>query len=348
MTRAFAISLFAAAAYAASDAELRFINYVARFAKNIRDSDEFQERFENFQRNDAFIRIFNATEQMFEVGYSKFTDMDDFEFEEMLGAVETIGNPAHIKTTFASFSVPKKVDWRDHDIITPVKDQGKCAAGWAFAAVDALAADFAWEHGELLDFSAQELIDCASGIKFANNACKGGSVINSVENWYMKRHYVTQEKDYPYTSGETGRKGKCDYDGFKTTGIFAKDYARLIPDSVSMMKSWLAEGPLTVSMDASHIGFKNYARGIFTARDCGTVANHFALAVGYGHDDATKTDYWIIKNSWGSDWGEDGFARIEIQDGEGVCGIQKEAIAIRSKCENNDFCGDLTAKLQTE
>ena len=76
-------------------------------------------------------------------------------------------------------------------------------------------------------------------------------------------------------------------------------------------------------MDASHIGFKNYARGIFTAHDCGTEANHFALAVGYGHDESTKTEYWIIKNSWGTDWGESGFIRLGVEGGKGVSGMNQ-------------------------
>ena len=234
------------------------------------------------------------------------------------------------------------MDWRKQGILSSVKDQGDCAAGWAFAVADLASADYAYDSGEVLEFSAQELLDCTDKKRFGNDGCNGGSVINVLEKWYMKRHYMSQEKDYPYVSGETGSNQRCDYDGYKTTGIYVKSYAKLIPDSVTLMKSWLAEGPMTVAINADHMGFKNYKRGVFTARDCDSEANHFVLAVGYGKDKATNTEYWIVKNSWGESWGEDGYARVEIREGEGVCGIQREAIAVRTKCENPDFCGDLT------
>ena len=162
--------------------------------------------------------------------------------------------------------------------------------------------------------------------------------MNVLEHWYMKRHYMTQDENYEYT----GEKGVCQFDGLKTTGIYVQDYVRLQPDSVHQMKNWVAQVPLTVAMNASHIGFRNYSRGIFDAEpeDCDTTANHFALLVGYGSD-KYEGDYWIIKNSWGEDWGEEGYARIAIREGAGVCGIQQEVIGIRTKCENDAFCGDI-------
>ena len=119
--KAFALASLAAAAYAASDAELRFINYVAKFAKDIRDSDDFAERLEKFQRNDAFIRIFNATEQKYEVGYTAFTDMDDDDFEAMLGAIPTIADPKYVSGKLSTKKTKESVDWRDAGIITEVK-----------------------------------------------------------------------------------------------------------------------------------------------------------------------------------------------------------------------------------
>ena len=262
--------------------------------------------------------------------------MDDDEFEALLGAVPTLGDAKHLHSGMASEITPDAVDWRHSNLMTRVRDQGDCAAGWAFATADAASASFAKEHGQLLTFSAQELIDCTHTRKFKNNACDGGSVMNVLEHWYMKRHYMTQDENYEYT----GEKGTCDFDGRKTTGIYVQDYVRLQPDSIHQMKNWVSQQPLTVAMNASHLGFRAYSRGIFDPEHCDTTANHFALLVGYGTD-KYEGDYWIVKNSWGEDWGEDGFAKIAIKDGAGVCGIQKEVIGIRAKCENEAFCGDI-------
>jgi len=135
----------------------------------------------------------------------------------------------------------------------------------------------------------------------------------------MKRHYMTQTKDYEYT----GEKGKCDYDGMKTTGIYIDNYTQLASGEPEMIKNWLSAQPLTVSLNASNFGFRNYKRGIFSAKECETSANHFGLLVGYGKREWDGQEYWILKNSWGTGWGEKGFAKIAMQEGEGVCGIQK-------------------------
>ena len=132
----------------------------------------------------------------------------------------------------------------------------------------------------------------------------------------MKRHYMTQTKDYEYT----GEKGKCEYDGMKTTGIYVDSYSQLASNEPEFIKNWLSVQPLTVSLNASHLGFRNYRNGIFTTNECDTTANHFGLLVGYGTD-KYEGDYWIFKNSWGNSWGEDGYARIATEYGQGICGI---------------------------
>lgn len=263
----FAVAVLAGAAYGATyeahkkrhTAETRFMNYVAKFAKNIRDSDEYGERLMNFKRNDAFIAIFNATEQHYQVGYSAMTDMDDDDFENVLGALDTLPDAKHLTTALADIKSDLwksvSVDWRNHGVITEVHEQGQsCASGWAFAASDAAAASYAQEHGELLDFSAQELIDCTMNLKVKNLGCKSGSVVNVLEQWYMKRHYMTLARDYDYT----GEKGKCQYDAMKTTGVYVDNYVHLAPDNKYQMKNWLSTQPLIVSFNAKHLGFKNY------------------------------------------------------------------------------------------
>ena len=152
--KAFALATLAACTYAASEAELRFINYIARFSKHIPDATEFVERMENFMRNDAYIRIFNATEQLFEVGYSKYSDMDDDDWEKMFGVVQTDGDNKYITAEMAVTNPPESMDWREHGILSSVKEQGDCASGWAFAAADLAAADHAYDSGNVLEFSA--------------------------------------------------------------------------------------------------------------------------------------------------------------------------------------------------
>ena len=126
------------------------------------------------------------------------------------------------------------------------------------------------------------------------------------------------ESEYPYTAFT----GKCfdSYDGI----VEVQDYTNVPIDSSDQLKAAIAKQPVAVTVDAGSYPFMHYIEGIITDPSCGTALDHAVLAVGYGVENGQE--YYIVKNSWGADWGEKGYLRIGIEDGKGICGIQQYAL----------------------
>jgi len=125
--------------------------------------------------------------------------------------------------------------------------------------------------------------------------------------------------DYPYESGTTQRDGSCDYDSSEGF-VSASNYTYVDENDVEAMKAALAQQPLSVAVEAGSSTWNSYRKGILNSTLCGTSPNHAVLAVGYGEQDGQE--FWLIKNSWGTGWGEDGYIRLAIVNGKGTCGVQ--------------------------
>jgi KDEL-tailed cysteine endopeptidase len=137
---------------------------------------------------------------------------------------------------------------------------------------------------------------------------------------YAEKHPLETEADYPYTA----KSGlfKCQYD--KSKGVVeATTYAMVPSNQSAQLKAALMHGPVSVAIEADHPVFHQYTSGIIKGTSCGTSLDHGVLAVGYGIENGVE--YYKVKNSWTAQWGEDGFVRIAIEDGAGVCGIQEQA-----------------------
>jgi C1A family cysteine protease len=135
---------------------------------------------------------------------------------------------------------------------------------------------------------------------------------------YIQSDLQELEKDYPYL----GMDGKCKFS--KSSGrVQVSKINDVAPDSVSQLKAAIAKGPTSVTVEADQIAFQHYQQGILDADSCGTNLDHAVTAVGYGEENGQE--FYIVRNSWGADWGEDGYIRIAAkpgQDGKGICGIQ--------------------------
>ena len=117
--------------------------------------------------------------------------------------------------------------------------------------------------------------------------------------------------------GYKGRDGTCKASG---GSVDVTTYANVTKDSTSQLQAALGKGPVSVTIEADRSVFGNYSSGIITSSTCGTNLDHAVLAVGYG------SNYFIVKNSWGTRWGEKGYVRIGFADGAGICGIQKHSL----------------------
>ena len=128
------------------------------------------------------------------------------------------------------------------------------------------------------------------------------------------------ESVYPYVSGTTKTAGTCQYDQLSQTSVNVTASASVTQDSVSQMKAALAQQPLAVLVEADTAVFQGYTSGVLDSTACGTNLDHAVLAVGYGTENGQ--DYWLVKNSWNTTWGDQGYIKLAVVDGAGICGVQ--------------------------
>merc|ERR1712019_47996 len=199
------------------------------------------------------------------------------------------------------------VDWRSKGAVTAVKNQGQCGSCWAFSTVGGL--EGAWQigTGTLTSMSEQQLVDCSK----ANLGCNGGSMESGFQ--FEQGVNVATESSYPYTA----RDGSCKSSGYSTAiprgGVTGY---KSVSASASSLQSALQTGPVSVAIEADQYSFQGYSGGVITS-GCGTSLDHGVTAVGY------TSDYFIVKNSWGTSWGNNGY--VYISTSGNVCGIHSDA-----------------------
>lgn len=297
--------------------ESAFIRYINKFHKTYATKEEYNHRLSIFTQNYHEIfshNMMNSDKDGFKKGTNQFTDMTQDEFKMRLGY------KAHLKTVrgaemLSTEGVPTSVDWRKEGAVTPVKDQGQCGSCWAFSATGSIEGAYAIANKNLVSFSEQQLVDCSTDE--GNMGCNGGLMDYAFT--YVETSKLETESDYPYTAMD----GDCDYKAAKgkiTLGGF-KDVTANSPDQ---LEAAVALGPVSVAIEADTGVFQSYTSGIISSKGCGTNLDHGVLVVGYGTEGGK--DFWILKNSWGSSWGESGYFRVlkTKTSGPGICGLQMQ------------------------
>ncbi|CAI5799166.1 cathepsin L1-like [Podarcis lilfordi] len=272
---------------------------------------------ENFRMIEKHNREASRGKHSYRMAMNHLGDLTKAEFMERLnGLSPELPRERGRRTTLFQKSdnpsLPSSVDWRSKGYVTPVKDQGSCGSCWAFSATGALEGYLARTTGRLVSLSEQNLVDCSW--KQGNQGCNGGWPSWAFQ-YVMDNHGLDSEQSYPYV----GQDLACTY---KSADLAVRINGYVdIPsnDEAALQEAVATYGPVTVALDASDFHF--YSSGVFDYPNCGTSLNHAVLAVGYGTQNGTP--YWIIKNSWGPEWGEGGY--ILLKRGSNQCGVAEVA-----------------------
>ena len=300
-----------------SDDWHQFTRFQERFNKKYENIVEFESRFQIFKENLHGIIQHNMDKtQNFTMTVNQFTDLTQTEFKEKyVGGLKSVEVGSYGCKSFSSGAsgLPDSIDWRAKGAVTSVKDQGQCGSCWTFSATGAAEGAWAISKGQLIDLSEQELVDCATGINYGSHGCSGGQMEGAFK--YLIEHGQCTLASYPYTA----KDGSCH--SCSAVAHFSSCFDVKPNDQLSL-KAAVSIQPVAIAIEADTRYFQSYSSGVLTSSSCGTQLDHGVLIVGYGVENGQK--YWLVKNSWSSSWGENGYVKIARSDSTndaGICGI---------------------------
>ncbi|KAI7742397.1 hypothetical protein M8C21_018598 [Ambrosia artemisiifolia] len=292
---------------------LTFARFAHRYGKRYQTSDEIKQRYSIFVQSLETIRSHNNKKKSYTLGVNEYADMTWEEFSKnKLGAAQHCSATKKGNHKLTDAVLPLTQDWRKTGIVTPVKNQGSCGSCWTFSTTGALEAAYAQAFGKSVSLSEQQLVDCAGD--FNNFGCNGG--LPSQAYQYIKYNGgLDSEEAYPYT----GKDGVCKYSP-DNSAVQVLDSVNITSGAEDELKHAVGVvRPVSVAFQVI-ADFRLYTGGVYTSDECGSGpmdVNHAVVAVGYGVEDGVP--YWLIKNSWGGDWGLNGYFKMEM--GKNMCGV---------------------------
>lgn len=293
--------------------EKSFLNWMKN-TNQLFVGNEYQIRFGIWLTNQRLVHEQNSGGFSFQISMNKFAALTPSEYQSLLGFKRT----SKRKPSQKSKLVPTDaiVDWRTKGVVNPIQDQGQCGSCWAFSAVEAIETEYAIKYGHLYKFSEQNLLDC----DFFCDGCDGCEMDNAFEFILEGQDgNLTLSDKYPYYPFPQ----KCKYDPSSTIHVL-EGYVDLPKgDEVALAAAVQQYGVISIAIDASHYSFQLYFGGIYDEPSCdSTYLDHAVGLIGYGSE--RGVNYWIVRNSWGLDWGENGYIRM-VKDKNNQCGEASDA-----------------------
>jgi len=281
--------------------------------------DTFASKFAAFKSNMDFVETWNKGGHSHQVELNKFADLTNAEYQRIyLGTHIDVGEN-FVPTPFpAPGPLAVDVDWRTKGYVTGVKDQGQCGSCWSFSATGSSEGAHYKTTGTLVSLSEQNLMDCSGS--YGNAGCDGGLMDYAFE-YIINNKGIDSEASYPYKAA----KESCRYSVANSVATL-KSYKNVAKGSETALQTAVQSiGPISVAIDASKSSFQLYKSGVYYEATCSsTRLDHGVLVVGYGTDDASGRDYWIVKNSWGASWGAAGYLNMS-RNRSNNCGIATSA-----------------------
>jgi len=296
------------------------------FDRNYASEAEEAHRYGLWLDNLWRIADYNSRGLTFKLRMNQFGDLTEEEFRiqvhgrsgSCLRAEDKVALKRGQKSKVATVKTgadPASVDWTTKGVVTPVKNQGQCGSCWAFSTTGSLECDYAIKTGQLISLSEQQLVDCSGS--YGNYGCDGGWYYYAW-NYAAANGGLCTEAAYPYT----GVDGTCKSSTCGQKYNAPSTYTSVTADMESALEAASVAGCVSVAIEADQFAFQYYSSGILTGT-CGTNIDHAVLVVGYGTQ--SGQEYWKVKNSWGTSWGEAGYVQICKDCGangnEGECGI---------------------------
>jgi len=285
--------------------------------------DEEVMRKQNFMDNMKKIEMHNYLhdkgQTTYRLGINEYADMSVKEFTSMMNGFRRSN-----KTTVRDFQhstylspampvdLPALVDWRTEGYVTPVKNQGQCGSCWSFSTTGSVEGQHFRKTGKLVSLSEQNLVDCSTS--YGNHGCNGG-VMDYAFQYIKDNDGIDTEMSYPYEAMDD----TCRYRR-RSVGATVSGFVDVPENDEEKLKEAVATvGPVSIAIDASHQSFQLYHSGVYDEPECSsTQLDHGVLVVGYGTEEGQ--DYWLVKNSWGPEWGLDGYVKM-ARNKDNQCGI---------------------------
>jgi cathepsin L len=283
-------------------------------------SEEFQSRFDIFKWNMDYVDAWNSKNSSTVLGLTVFADITNAEYQKVYLGTHFDGAEALANAEPYVFDgmapLADTVNWANSGAVTGIKNQGQCGSCWSFSTTGSVEGIHKIRRGSLISLSEQNLMDCSAS--YGNQGCNGG-LMNNAFKYIQANKGVDTESYYPYQ----GKVGTCH---FTTANIGATitGYKNVAAGSESGLQTAVHDQPVSVAIDASHNSFQLYKSGIYYEPACSaTKLDHGVLAVGYGVDTANN-QYWVVKNSWGTSWGQAGYIWM-AKNRSNNCGIATQA-----------------------